>query len=292
MQVYRGLDLLTQAPPARVRRRVPHHLVGRLDPSREFDAARFAREARALIARIRRKGRVPFVVGGTGLYAMALLDGIFPGPGRSPGLRAALERAARRSGTAALHARLVRRDPEAARRIHPNDLRRIVRALEVIRATRRRFTDLKAERKGIWDPERARLFGLALERGELYDRINRRVDRMFEDGLVREARRALGRKLSRTAGGCLGLKEIGAHLEGKLGLEEARELLRRNTRRLAKRQIAWFKRDPRIRWVAAGARTPAEIAREIEAALRADFPDLPHRTGSGPADGKGAPRHR
>ena len=261
---------MTQAPSSAERKRARHHLVLCRDPGRTYDAAAFARAARRLIARIRARKRLPLVVGGTGLYVQALLDGLFPGPGRNPRLRRALEAEAAKRGTGVLYARLSAKDPAAAAKIHPNDLRRIIRALEVIETTGEKFSDLTSRRKGLAAEEPVRLYGLRPERSRLYGWIDARTERMFQKGVVPEVKRLLRKRLSFTARMCLGIREIGAHLAGKATREEAIEALKRETRRYAKRQIAWFKRDPRIRWIDVGpGMSAADVADIIAGDLRA-----------------------
>lgn len=264
MQVYRSMPILTQTPPLKVRRKVTHHLVDFLSARCEYNAAVFASLARQLIHKIRFRRRVPWIVGGTGLYVMALLDGLFAGPGRNKAVREKLTQEAMRRGTDFLYERLRSKDAKAALTIHPNDTRRIVRALEVIETSQRDFSEIKKKRQGLWKEEPCRIYGLRLDRRTLYDRINQRVDRMFRDGLVGEVHKIRRNKLSQTARMCLGIKEVGEHLDGRETLEGAREQLKQNTRRFAKRQIAWFKRDKRIRWISVGGgMTPAEVARSI-----------------------------
>jgi len=269
MQIYRRMEILAQTPSEEDRGSIPHHLTGILSPSREFNAARFVRKARRLISAINRRGRLPLVSGGTGFYVTALLDGLFEGPAEQPAIRKRLYRQAAKSGPEALHRRLCRQDPEAARGIHPNDLRRIVRALEVIRVTGRKFSVLRKTREGIWGHWDVRMWGLRWEREELYARIDRRTDGMIRRGLAEEARRLLKKgRLSKTAAGCLGLKESGPFLEGRLSTRSFRQLLQMNTRRFAKRQMAWFRRDPRIEWISMGrgftaSKAARRLAREI-----------------------------
>ncbi len=264
MQVYRSLPILSQAPSAAVRKRVRHHLVLRHPAREEYNAARFAEDARKLIPRIRARGRLALVVGGTGLYVRALVDGLFKGPAKNAALRSRLERRARRHGAPFLHADPAAEDGEAAAKIHPNDLRRIIRALEVIRGTGEKFSDLKKRRRGLAAEEPVRLYGLRLDRADLYRRINRRTDKMFRSGAVEEVKRVLKKPLSMTSRMCLGVREIGAYLEGRAARGEALEALKRESRRYAKRQIAWFKSDTRIRWITVTPRSkPGAIARLI-----------------------------
>ena len=265
MQVYRSMPVLSQAPDPSVLRRVRHHLVACLSPREEYSAAAFVDRARSLIAKIGKRKRVPFVVGGTGLYVNALLDGIFRGPGSSAVLRRLFEERAGRNGVTDLYEELKQSDPAVAGRIHPHDKRRIVRALEVITLTKKPLSGLKLERRGIWDEGPVFIYGILRDRRDLYQSIDRRVDAMVRRGLFREAESVIAMGPSKTAAACLGIKETQAVMEGRMSPPEAVEALKRHTRNFAKRQICWFKRDSRIRWIPSPPGIKAEdIAGEIE----------------------------
>ncbi|MCG3175541.1 MAG: tRNA dimethylallyltransferase [Candidatus Omnitrophica bacterium] len=272
MQVYRGMGILTQAPTALERRRLRSHLTECVDPAIEYSAARFARSARRIAASALRSGRLPMVVGGTGLYLRALLDGLFEadGAGRDEALRQRLQAEHHEQGPGHLHARLAAVDPDAARRIHANDVRRLVRALEVYELTGKPISHLQPSRRGLRADHRILTVLLDRDREELYRRIDERVDRMLEDGLVRQVRRLRSRKLGRTASVALGLREIGSYLDGACSLQEAAELMRRNTRRYAKRQLSWFRHERDIvnLRVPAGE-TAARTAQRVVALMRA-----------------------
>lgn len=256
MQVYRYMDIGTAKPGPSERARVPHHLIDVVDPNETFNVARFQELARAAIDDIAARGRVPLLVGGTGLYVKAVVDGfLFPWEGASPELRRKLEEEAELYGAPALHARLAEVDPAAARRIHPNDARRIIRALEVHATTGRPISEMwRRSGAGKMRIDRLVMIGLVRDREALYERINRRCDAMVEQGLVDETWRLLERGYERalTAGQALGYKEIVEHLQGKCSLADAVETIKRNTRRYAKRQLTWFRADPRIEWVDLG----------------------------------------
>lgn len=265
MQVYRSMPVLSQAPDPSVLRRVRHHLVACLSPREEYSAAAFVDRTRFLIARIWKRKRLPFVVGGTGLYVNALLDGIFRGPGTSAVLRRFFEQRAGRNGVPDLYQELKLIDPAVAGRIHPHDKRRIVRALEVITLTKRPYSGLRLERRGIWDEGSVFIYGILRDRRDLYERINRRVDVMVRRGLFREAESVIALGPSKTAGACLGIKETRDLLEGRMSPPEVVEALKRHTRNFAKRQMAWFKRDNRIRWIdSPPGKEAQDIAGEIE----------------------------
>jgi len=267
MQVYRGLDIGTGKPGPNQLARVPHHVIDIIDPDAPFSVADYQARARAAIADIRGRGRQPLLVGGSGLYVRAVVDGLgFPIAPPDPGLRRRLAEEARQSGIGHLHARLARVDPEAAQRIHPNDAKRIIRALEVHAQTGRPITHLQTLDRQRRARYNTRQFGLALPRPELYRRIEARVDAMIARGLVEEVRvllaRGCGEGLVSMKG--LGYAQIIPFLRGECSLEEAVRLLKRDTRRFAKRQLTWFGADPRIEWVdLAEAGGPAQAAEFI-----------------------------
>lgn len=260
MQLYRGLDLLSAAPGEVERAKVPHHLIGILGPKENCDVARYRQMAVPVIENILSRDRLPVVVGGSGMYVKALVDGIFEGPGRDPALRRRLEAEAEERGSGHLHWRLRRVDPRAAEKIHPHDVRRIIRALEVFEKTGTPLSELQKEWSGEPAPSGAGAFisrnlgrpavilGLRRPKREIKERINRRVDLMFREGAVEEVRRLPAGPGCGTVRQSLGLDEIRGYLEGHRSREEAKELLKRNTRAYAKRQMTWFGGDPRVVW--------------------------------------------
>jgi tRNA dimethylallyltransferase len=247
-QVYRGMDVGTAKATAEERAGVRHHLIDVVTPSEEMTAARYAALADQAIADIAARGRHPIVAGGTGLYVRALLHGLFEGPPADPVLRARLER----KGAPALHARLAAVDPEAAARIDANDLRRIVRALEVHELTgtpisvHQRAHDIRRA------PRRypARVVGLDPPRALLARRIEERVQRMLAAGLVDEVRAlaAAGHDLGRRAFDAIGYREARAYLRGELPLDAIAATMTAATRRFARRQLAWFRSEPEVAW--------------------------------------------
>lgn len=281
MQIYRGMEIGTAAPTPEELARVKHHFIGIVDPDRPFSAGEFQREARAVVARLNAADRPAVVVGGSGLYVEALIDGLFPGPGRDEALRAALQREAEERGVPALYARLKTVDPAYADLIQPGDLRRIVRALEVHALTGKPFTELHREHREAAQPVQAVQVALDWPRPELYARIDARVDRMMEEGFLEEVARLLDRgyepELRRIRS--LGYGELTAHLKGEQSLEEAVELTRRNTRRFAKRQLTWFRRDPRVYWFpVSGPALPRDLPERVLALLdEPEFAHSPHR---------------
>jgi tRNA dimethylallyltransferase len=248
MAVYRGMDVGTATQPPEQRRGVPHHLLDHLDVTVPLTVAEFQREARAAIADIRGRGRVPVLVGGSALYTRAVLDR-FEFPGTDDVVRSRLEAELADVGPAALHARLAGLDPVAAERILVDNGRRIVRALEVVEITGRAFS-ATLPRFDYVDPRTVQI-GVDIDREDLDRRIEQRVDAMFEAGLVDEVRRLLGQGLreARTASTAIGYREVTAYLDGDLTLDEARERTVVATRRFARRQDSWFRKDPRIVWV-------------------------------------------
>jgi len=250
MQVYRGMDIGTAKPTREERERVRHHLIDVVEPTDDFSAGDFVRLADEAIEDIRSRGRTPLIVGGTGLYIRALVEGIFEGPSKDPDYRAELIDRERRA-PGGLHAELVQVDPEAAGRIHVSDVRRIVRALEVYRAEGRPITEVHREHRSESEPRPARIAGLTRPRPELYGRIERRVDEMMEAGFLAEVNRLRDGGVPResTAMQALGYKQLYAYLDGVQGLDESVRLIKRDTRRYAKRQYTWFNHMEAVKWV-------------------------------------------
>lgn len=251
MQFYRHMTIGTGAPTAEQRRRVPHHFVEFLDPSEDFSAGAFQLAARECAAAINATGRPAIVAGGSGLYVQAVIDGLFDGPPKQPAVRKRLHQEAARDGKPALYARLTEIDPGYAAIINPGDLVRIVRALEVYEVTGVPLSLLHAEHRRQVQSLEAVQVGLDWPREVLYERINRRVDAMLDEGLVDEVRWLLEhgyeKDLHRLRS--LGYREMAAHLKGECPLEEAVQQMKQNTRRFAKRQLGWFRADKRIHWI-------------------------------------------
>jgi tRNA dimethylallyltransferase len=251
MALYRGMDIGTAKPTRAERGMVPHHLLDVLDPWESASVAWWLKQARACCEQIRARGRKILFVGGTPLYLKALLRGIFEGPAGDRQLRARLEAEAQQRGGKALHERLTQMDPVSGRRVHPHDLRRVIRALEVLELTGRPISAWQQQ----WGQESEgadavpRAVWLDIPREELYARIDRRVEAMFATGLVDETRRlrALPKSLSREAGQALGYKEVSAHLNGAISLEETIRLVQTRSRHFAKRQVTWFRHLPEVR---------------------------------------------
>ncbi len=250
IQVYRGFDIGTDKPTPASMRGVPHHLIDIAGPEAQFTAADFVREALAAAGAIASRGRLPIVAGGTGLYLRALVDGLFPGPGRDPVVRARLEAEAREKGLDALFRRLEAVDPDYAAKVRSRDRVRIIRALEVHALT---GEPLSAHFRRTESPVRGRnvlRLGLRLERAALVWRIEERVERMFERGLVEEVRGLLARGVPETAAPfrALGYRHVVAHVRGRMSLDEAVTLTKGETRQYAKRQMTWFRKMAGIAW--------------------------------------------
>jgi tRNA dimethylallyltransferase len=262
MAVYRGMDIGTAKASAAERQRVPHHLLDLLDVTEPLTVADFQQRARATIAELRGRGVTPVLVGGSALYTRAILDR-FEFPGTDPEVRSRLEGELAAEGVVALFERLRTVDPEAAARIRPDNGRRIVRALEVVEITGRSFT-ASLPTLEYADPHTVQI-GVDIDRPTLDVRIEARVDAMFEAGLVEEVRRLLGAGLAegRTAREAIGYRQVTAYLAGDLTLPEARDKTVQATRRFARRQESWFRKDPRIVWV--GWDDPDRVDRALAA---------------------------
>ena len=272
MNVYRGMDIGTAKPTATEREAVRHHLIDVVDPDTSFSVGRYVTEAHRAAEAIRGRGNFPLFVGGTALYLKVMTHGLFTGPEADWELRDLLHERADREGPAALHEELRRVDAAAAERIHPNDLKRIVRALEVVRKTGRPISEFQTSWSDPTTDAHVLITGIARDRDELYGRIDARVDRMFAAGLVDEVRQLVARfgRLGREASQAVGYREVLARLSGETDLVRTVELVKRNTRRMAKRQLTWFRSFDTIRWFTMGPETRAStVAREMAAWLSA-----------------------
>ena len=251
MQVYKEFSLLTAKPTAKLLKAVQHHLVGIISIQKEFDVFTFRTQVLRAISLIEKKKKIPVIVGGSGLYMSILLDGIFEEKqrGRNLGIRKKIEDEIAEKGQEALYEKLKTVDPASALKIHVHDTRRIIRALEVFEVYGKPISALHRERKGLYNSHEVSIFALSMKREDLYARINKRVDSIFQEGVVDEVKKIKSKKIGQTASGIIGLKEIQAFLTGALSEKEAKELIKRNTRRYAKRQLTWFRKDKRLQWV-------------------------------------------
>ncbi len=281
--LYRGMDIGTAKPTLAERQRVPHHLIDVADPDEVWTVARFQDEAYRAIAAIHARGRLPMLVGGTGQYVWAVVEGWqVPRVPPQPGLREALERWGQAIGPEALHARLAILDPEAAERIHPTNLRRTVRALEVIFTTGQRFS---AQRRRQPPPYDILIVGLTRPRAELHQRIRQRIEAMLAAGWLDEVQRLIqaGYSPDLPAMSGIGYAELSAHLRGEISLAEAVERIRRRTHVFVRRQANWFKRtDPRIHWFSMGSQTLEDVLALVQAWLRGEVPSLRGLAGPDP----------
>ncbi len=252
-QIYRFMDIGTAKPTETLQRKIPHHFIDILNPGQNYSAGEYARAARGVIEQIFQRKKFPLVVGGSGLYIRALLEGFFKEDVKDPAIRAELERRLEREGIEPLYAELQRVDPAAAEKIHPRNTRRVIRFLEVYYAS---GTPMSQIQKASPDPAPFTVLkiGLAPERKTLYARLNRRVEEMFEQGLVAEVRGILERGYSPelNALNSVGYKEVIACLRGEIDLFTCKELVKRNTRRYAKRQMTWFRGEENVHWIETG----------------------------------------
>jgi tRNA dimethylallyltransferase len=269
MLIYRGMDIGTAKPTAAQRASVPHHLIDLAEPRERFTVARFQSIAREEIERARRRGVRPLLVGGSGLYLRAVVDDLVF-PGEDLGVRAELQVEADALGAGTLHARLGDVDPVAAARIGPSNVRRIVRALEVAAVSGETFSSF-ARAWDRYDPRRLRAAGVRIDGVVLGRRIVDRVSAMLDAGWVDEVRGLLERGFGAwlTASHAIGYDELARHLDGRLSLEEAVERTVRRTKNLARRQMAWLRRDPRVRWFDAGEQGAIDVTDDIRGFLRA-----------------------
>ena len=235
MQVYQGMDILSGMPGAALRKKVKHHLIRFLSPDKDYNVAKYRIQALRIIKAIGQKGKLALFVGGTGYYMSVLMDGLFQARAQNRSIRVKLNRLAFRRGSLYLYERLKKVDPLAAGKIHPNDTKRIVRALEVYEVLGKPISELQKERKGLSQDYEVRIFCLNMARERLYERINRRVEKMFKQGLVAEVKKLLRVRLSKTASYAIGIPEIRGYLGGDYDLAAAKQLIQGNSRRLAKR---------------------------------------------------------
>jgi len=265
--MYREFEIGTAKPTAAERARVPHHLLDFVDPSGFITAGEYARQAREVLQRIKARGALPIVVGGTGLYLRALLEGLFAGPQRSEELRARLRERAGEKGSSYLHRILTRLDPATARKVHANDTPKLLRAIEVCLASRTRMSEMLKQGRDPLQGFRIVRLGLDPDRNALYDRINQRAQRMFDKGLVEEARRLLEKHGAAARPlVALGYKQAVALIRGEIGRETALQAAQQAHRNYAKRQMTWFRREPDVIWISGfgdDARVQGEAIRKI-----------------------------
>lgn len=268
MQVYKGMDILTSKPGLKARAKVAHHLIDTVAVSVNYNVTRYRRDALRAIKEIIEKGKIPIFAGGTGLYMSVVIDGIFKAVPQDSLIRKKLYKELENYGNRKLYARLLKVDRLAALKIHPNDARRLIRALEVYESTGKPISELQKQRIGLGEEFDIRIFCLNMERELLYKRIDQRVDKMFAQGLIKEVKAILKKKPAKTARYALGIREIKGYLKGDYDLEEAKRLIKRNTRHYAKRQLTWFRKDKRIEWInVKPGDTPKHIAERVRRLL-------------------------
>jgi tRNA dimethylallyltransferase len=248
-QIYRYMNIGTAKPTPEQLKLVPHYMIDFVMPDEAFSVADYQKAADASIHQITQRGKIPLLVGGSGLYFRAVVDGLFQGPESDKELRQGLRQEAEESGIQVLYHRLQSIDPEAANKIHHNDLMRIIRALEVYEKSGKRISELQKQ----WESGETRYkffaYGLNLPREELYKRIELRVDQMMAQGFLDEVESLSKYSRNLPTMNCLGYKELFLFLDRKCSLDEAVQLIKQNTRRYAKRQLTWFRKDKRIKWL-------------------------------------------
>ena len=249
MQVYREVNIANGKPSLEDQKRIPHHVLDCVSVTEEFDVSRYRQLALEAIDHIIARKKIPLIVGGSGMYMTVLLDGIFDDVVKDNELRESLEYQARQEGMGALYQRLASLDLEAANNIHPNNLKRVIRALEVVLLTGQPISALQKKRDGLWGKRPIKIVGLTRPREILYARVEARIEAMFNNGLVEEVETIRALTLSQTSRTIIGVPEVGGYLDGLYGLEQAKYLMKRNTRHYVKRQLTWFNRDKRIQWV-------------------------------------------
>ena len=264
--VYRGFDIGTDKVLPADRRGIPHHLIDIVDPTEEYTAAQFARDAAAAVRAIHARGKMPILVGGTGFYFRALTRGLFPGPGADAALRARLNAIAARRGVTRLHRMLQRVDPASAQRVQPRDLKRIVRALEVYVLTGKPLTAHFADTEAPLPDVGVIAVALRLPAAQISERVTRRVDEQFARGLLEEMRTLLARGVPETARpfGGLVYRQALEYLHGVRGEAETRALIAQENRRYARRQLIWFRKEPNLTWFDGPGESPAVIARVLD----------------------------
>ena len=260
MQIYREMNIISAKPSKAQRKKVSHYLIDEVSVTKKFSVANYQKRALKAIKEIYEGQKTVLVVGGSGLYMKVLLDGIFSESRKSLLIRKSLYRSAEKYGNKYLYERLRRIDSQAAEKIHPNDLRKIIRALEVFDTTGVVISKLQKKRQGgLWGKFDVEVFGLICNRDELYKAVDLRVQKMFSKGLVKEVKGLIGRRLIQTASQGIGIKEIKGYLEGRYDLFQVKKDMCLASRHFAKRQLTWFRKEKRIKWVNVSIDSTPEI---------------------------------
>ncbi|MDI6758715.1 MAG: tRNA (adenosine(37)-N6)-dimethylallyltransferase MiaA [Candidatus Omnitrophota bacterium] len=268
MQIYKGMDIITSKPALALKKNLWQHLISIIPSNKEYDVSKYRRDAIRKIKEIIKRKKALLFVGGTGLYASILIDGIFKVEAKAKikigQIRKNLQSQLDKFGKQKLYERLEKIDPQTAKKIHPNDIKRIIRALEVFESAGQPISKLKPQRKGLRENYAIQVFCLNRQRDELYSRIDSRVEEMFKSGLIPEVKKLLKQGLSKTASCAIGIKELKGYFDGEYDLDEAKRLMKQNTRHYAKRQLTWFRKDKHIEWIeiTKGER-PQETAKRI-----------------------------
>ena len=263
MLIYRGMDIGTAKPSSSMRQNIPHHLIDIVNPWESYSVGKYARDAEGVISNLDKKKNF-VIVGGSPLYIKGIIDGIFSGPEADWRIRKELQKLATEKGNSFVHGILQKIDPVTAQKLHPNDLRRIIRAIEVYKKTKKQISVLHGQYRKEKRSHDFKIICIAREKEDRYRRIDGRVEAMFEKGLVDEVKSLLDNShgLSRQARQALGYKEVIRYLEGECTLSEVKEMIKLNTRRFSKRQMTWFRSFPNVCWLEAKEGEEMEVISE------------------------------
>lgn len=272
MQIYQGMDIGTAKPTLAEQKKVPHHLIDIITPEQSFSVSEYYTRALQAIQDIDSGSKLPMVVGGTGLYVKALIEGLSNFPGESKALRKEYEEIIQSQGLEALTSRLKKIDPNYAAQIDLENPRRVIRALEILEQSGKKYSELEKGKKSLQDfGFEPYVLGVTKPREVLYEDINKRVDLMLAEGLLEEARALSKRSLSQTASQAVGYKELFEYLHGQCDLPRATELIKQNTRNFAKRQLTWFRKNPPHVWLDVADYSAAELTKEALLVIRANI---------------------
>ena len=263
MQVYKEVAIASDKPSVTTQELVKHHCLDSVSVSDEYNVGTYREEALKAINDIKARGKNAIFCGGSGMYMTVMLDGIFEEVSRNPLLREKLQKQAIVDGIGALHRKLAELDPEVAAKIHRNDAKRIIRALEVCRTAGVPMSQMQTQRQGLWGQSPIKIFALNRDRDVLYKRVEERVEAMFANGLVEEIKNILQMPLSTSAKTLIGIREVGGYLAEEYDLAQAKYLMKMNTRHFVKRQLTWFRREKRVEWINIENESASEIVESI-----------------------------